>query len=562
MANDKLSSDAVAEQMAILRNGYLARMPAELAALNALAAGIQDKSVERSNLNELHHSLHKLSGSGGTFGLALLSSRARSLEQRVKGWLDSSQLSLDAHTLNTFVTDVAQLAETLKDAETPEVTRMPTSAVLSSSRMINVWLVEDDIQLGQELARQLESFSYAVRFFSQIDDTENAAKSEQPDILLMDVMFEKGRENATQVLPQYSHLYKLQCPLLFISSTDDFQSRVRAVRAGAEAYCLKPLDIPRLVSRMAQLLEQRRAPPQRVLIVDDDEALAAHYRLALMGAGMEVEVLHQPDEIIEKISAFRPELVLMDMHMPVYSGPDLAGVIRQYDNYASLPLVYLSAEMDLDKQIGAMNRGADDFLTKPISDAQLVSAVRVRIERARQLEAQISKDSLTGLLKHASIKEAVELEVTRSRRVGKPATVAMLDIDHFKKVNDSYGHAIGDVVISSIAMLLRQRMRQSDIIGRYGGEEFVVILPECDIDQAQLLLDDIRERFAAVHFSHEGRDFTCTVSAGLACTNDFPSSRGAELLVAADDALYVAKRSGRNQVRSALVDQAREENKL
>ena len=191
----------------------------------------------------------------------------------------------------------------------------------------------------------------------------------------------------------------------------------------------------------------------------------------------------------------------------------------------------------------------------------MISAVRVRIERARQLEAQISKDSLTGLLKHASIKEAVELEVVRARRGGKPATVAMLDIDHFKKVNDTYGHAMGDVVISSIAMLLRQRMRQSDIIGRYGGEEFVVMLPECDIAQAQLLLDDIRERFAAVHFSLDGKDFACTLSAGLACTSDFPASSGAELLVAADSALYVAKRGGRNQVCSASPVTARGEKK-
>lgn len=561
MANDKLTPISVVEQMALLRTGYLARLPAELASLNTLVAGIQEGYLDRASLDELHHRLHKLAGSGGTFGLSALSSRARSLEQRVKNWLLNSQITLEAHALHTFVTDIAALAEAANEIVALRAVSMPAHAAKSSAKLVNVWLVEDDAQLGHELVLQLESFSYEVRFFTRIDDVENAAKSGQPDILLMDVMFDAESENATQVLHQRPNLFKLECPLLFISSTDDFQSRVRAAQLGAEAYCLKPLDIPLLVNRMAHLLEQRCAPPQRVLIVDDDEELSAHYRLVLMGAGMEAEVLHQPENIIEKISAFRPELVLMDMHMPVYSGPDLAGVVRQHDNYASLPLVYLSAEMDLDKQIGAMNRGADDFLTKPISDAHLVAAVSVRIERARQLEAQISKDSLTGLLKHASIKEAVELEVTRTRRSDKPATVAMLDIDHFKKVNDTYGHAAGDVVISSIAMLLRQRMRHSDKIGRYGGEEFVVMLPECDLSQAQLLLDDIRVRFAAVHFSHEGKDFSCTISAGLACTRDFPSSRGAELLAAADAALYVAKRNGRNQVRSAEAGHAREENK-
>jgi diguanylate cyclase (GGDEF)-like protein len=552
MANDKLKSAALAEQLAILRDGYLASLPAELEALNALAATIQN----RDSLNELHNSLHKLAGSGGTFGLDALSLRARSLEQRAKIWLDNPLPALDAQALHSFVADVAALAATVSDAEMPEPARSVAISSSPSGHILNAWLVEDDVQLGQELMRQLESFSYTVRLFTRIDAAELAAQTEQPDILLMDVLFEQGDENATEVLPRHPNLSRLDCPLLFISSSDDFQSRVRAAQLGAQGYCLKPLDIPRLLNRMAQLLEQRRASPQRVLIVDDDETLAAHYRLVLQGAGMEAEVLHQPEAIIEKISAFRPELVLMDLHMPVYSGPDLAGVIRQYDNYASLPLVYLSAETDLDKQIRAMSRGADDFLTKPISDAQLIVAVRVRVERARQLEAQISRDSLTGLLKHSSIKEAVELEVIRARRSEKAATVAMLDIDHFKVVNDSYGHAVGDVVITSIAMLLRQRMRQSDIIGRYGGEEFVVVLPECDIAQAQLLLGDIRVRFAAVHFSHEGKDFFCTFSAGLACTGDFPASSGAELLAAADAALYVAKHEGRNKVQAAPVNPA------
>lgn len=408
--------------------------------------------------------------------------------------------------------------------------------------------MEDDVLLGEELARQLGSFNYVVRIFTRIDDAECAAQTDCPDMLLMDVMFEQEAESATEVFVLHPNLRTLGCPLLFITSYDDFPSRVRAAQLDALGYFLKPLDIPRLVSRMSQIFEQKRAPPPRVLIVDDDKDLAEHYRLVLLGAGMEADVLQQPDAIMEKIAAFRPELVLMDMHMPDFSGPDLAGVIRQHENWSSLPIVYLSAETDLDLQIQAMGRGADDFLTKPISDAQLVSAVRVRVERARQLEEQINRDSLTGLLKHARIKESAAIEVIRAQRNGKPVSLAMLDIDHFKLVNDTYGHAVGDVVISAVAMLLRQRLRQSDIVGRYGGEEFVAVLPECDIVNARVLMEDIRQRFAALRFSHEGKDFSCTLSVGLACSASSPDSDSAALLVAADEALYVAKRSGRNQV--------------
>ena len=545
-------TQTVAEQLAKLRHDYLARLPAELAALTALAISLGQGEPDRASLEELHHRLHKLAGSGGTFGFTALSAAARNLEQRVKADLSNPIETRDSPAHLAFLADVAALGDTVVEDDASNVAAV--SIGQAPGQAIQIWLVEDDVLLGQELARQIEAFKYVVRVFTQISEAETAAETERPDMLIMDVLFEAEGENATEILAQRPNLRKLACPLLFISSLDDFRSRVRAAQLGAAGYCLKPLDVPRLLNRMAQIFEQRDAPAQRVLIVDDDVELAAHYRLALLGAGMEAEVLHQPEVIIEKISAFRPELLLMDLHMPNFSGPDLAGVIRQYEKWASLPIVYLSAETDLGAQIKALDRGADDFLTKPISDAQLVAAVTVRVERARQLSAQISKDSLTGLLKHASIKEIAEGEVIRARRIGKPVTLAMLDIDHFKRVNDTYGHAAGDVVISSAAMLLRQRLRQSDIVGRYGGEEFAAVLPECDIAAAQELLEDIRRRFAAVRFSHEGKDFSCTLSIGLACSAQFPGSNGAALLIAADAALYAAKRGGRNQVRADAPD--------
>lgn len=554
MTEDKSRAAAIAAQLNRLRDDYLSRLPAELLALNTLAGGLAGSEEDRAQLNELHHRLHKLAGSGGTFGLAALSSGARSLEQQVKNFLAGTLDAVDVQTRLHLVSDIAALAESLSDVRTSPIPKPVEKTVLTTRQRVRVWLVEDDVVLGNELMRQLTAFNYEVRLFARIGDAEAVAQNESPDMLIMDVIFQQEGENSTEVFAQRLNLRALSCPLIFITSHDDFESRVRAAQLGAASYFLKPLDVPRLVNRMEQVFEQRQAPPQRVLIVDDDVDLAEHYRLVLLGAGMEVDVLHQPGAIIEKISAFRPELVLMDLNMPGYSGHDLAGVIRQYDNWSSLPIVYLSAETDLNLQIKAMDRGADDFLLKPILDAQLIAAVRSRTERARQLATQISRDSLTGLLKHASIKDAADVEVIRARRVGKPVTVAMLDIDVFKSVNDTYGHAVGDLVISSVAMLLRQRLRQSDSTGRYGGEEFVAVLPDCDIEAGYLLMEDIRQRFAGLRFSHEGIDFTCTISAGIACSMQYPDSNGSALLVAADEALYAAKRGGRNQVRAAPVD--------
>lgn len=549
MADTRATKEAVAAEMAWLRSAYLDRLPTEIQELTVLADGLGGNEADRAQLEDLYQRLHKLAGSGGTFGLAALSTRARSLEQQIKNRLAESLDGMSAELRDELSADIAALRSTLTEVTTSvTVPRNNDGATHPEDKAIQLWLVEDDEMLDRELERQLKPFGFEIRLFNRISAAEAAAQAEQPDILIMDVLFSEEQENATEVMALRPHLRSLGCPLIFISSHGGFRSRVRAARLGAEGYLLKPLDVPRLVERVEHIMAKRHAPPQRVLIVDDDVDLSEHYRLALTGAGMEAETLNQPEDIIERVAAFHPELVLMDMHMPDYSGADLAGVIRQHDNWISLPIVYLSAEMDFDKQVQALGQGADDFLTKPIADAHLIAAVTVRVERARQLADQITKDSLTGLLKHASIKEAADIEVLRAHRMHKPASLAMVDIDFFKKVNDTHGHAVGDLVIKSLATLLRQRLRQSDLIGRYGGEEFVAVLPECDLESARLIMDDVRERFANLQFNHEGTIFGCTLSVGLVCTSQYPLQNSGQLLIAADQALYAAKHGGRNQV--------------
>ncbi|MGM0554252.1 MAG: diguanylate cyclase [Pseudomonadota bacterium] len=553
------TEQALQARLEQLRARYLERLPEELTGLNTLQGSLTGQDRDRAVLDELQQRLHKLAGSGGSFGCASLSTAARALEQRIGGWLQAKELSLDAPTRRSLADELAALARTVPESpERSAVRRMPDARSASDNAMA-IWLVEDDAELARQLKQQLESFNYEVRVFKGIDALLRAVGDQQPDLLLVDVMLEGGRENATERLVDCPQVQALDCPLIFLSANDDFPSRVRAVQLGAQGYFLKPLDVPRLVSRISQIFQERHAPAQRVLIVDDDADLAEHMRLVLTATGMEAWVLDAPREIMETIAAFRPELVLMDLYMPEYAGTDLAGLIRQHEAYTHLPIVYLSAETDIERQIDAMGRGADDFLTKPISDLQLVAAARSRIARARQLEERINKDSLTGLLKHASIKEAASREVLRARRIGRPLTLAMLDIDHFKKVNDTYGHAVGDVVIMSIATLLRQRLRQSDIIGRYGGEEFVAVLPECDAEHARRVLEDIRRNFASLDFNHRDERFGCTISIGMVCSPDYPDKEGPELLVAADEALYRAKRGGRDQIQQAFPVSGRED---
>jgi diguanylate cyclase (GGDEF)-like protein len=261
-------------------------------------------------------------------------------------------------------------------------------------------------------------------------------------------------------------------------------------------------------------------------------------------AGIQTMILNDPANLIETIKVFNPDLVLMDLYFPTCTGVELAGVIRQQNAYLGIPILFLSIEKEVSEHLLAYQIGADDFLTKPINPNHFVPLVTQKIRRFRQLRDLMLHDSLTGAFNHTSIKNMMDTEIARSTREGQDMVIAMLDIDWFKRVNDTYGHPAGDRVLRDLSHLLHRRLRHTDYVGRYGGEEFMIVLGNIDKETANTLLNTIREHFA--HIIHEEADtqFRVTFSAGLAQLSDF--SDGSQLISAADEALYRAKEAGRN----------------
>jgi diguanylate cyclase (GGDEF)-like protein len=259
-------------------------------------------------------------------------------------------------------------------------------------------------------------------------------------------------------------------------------------------------------------------------------------------------VLSDPLDALAQLTNFDADLLLLDMYMPRFTGIELAAAIRQHPSFASLPIVYLSSEKDVDKQLDAIAVGADDFLVKPVVPDRLISSVSARARRLRLLRGLVTQDPMTQLLNHAAFKERLKIELSRAARTRTSLVVGVLDIDFFKKVNDTYGHPAGDAVIKSLARLLKQRLRQDDVVARYGGEEFGIVLPDTDLLSAKVLLDGLRESFAELPQGAGAQSFHVTLSCGLAA---FPAlTEPGDLVESADQALYAAKQGGRNQVRT------------
>lgn len=450
-----LHFDAIKEGIARLRESYVAHLPDRMAAIDTLWSEIRLGRADASAYHTLHRFVHSLVGSGATFDLHRLSAIAQTLEERILSLLHStSALDYDlcseieelldrlrraahAAVLGQDTEDILDLSTNLPRVDTPVVSRV-------------VFLLTDDLELARDLEFQIDQFGYAIRTFTHSADLQRALGHTPPIAIIVDgACLLRRRAERDDDLEQT--LRSAAIPVLFVSAHNDVATHLDAVRAGSDAYFTTPINTAALIDALDRLTTQRAHDPYRILIVDDEELLAQVYAYALQQAGLLAQIVSDPDRVMHVISEFQPDLILMDVYMPSCNGVDLARVIHQQEAYVSLPIVFLSTETRLERQLAAMRLGGDAFLIKPIPADHLISIVSSRVERSRLLRSLMLRDSLTGLFNHTTAKRHIDIELARAEREGTPMSLAFIDIDYFKTINDTYGHLSGDHVIKSLA---------------------------------------------------------------------------------------------------------------
>lgn len=291
---------------------------------------------------------------------------------------------------------------------------------------------------------------------------------------------------------------------------------------------------------------------QTVLVIDDSQDIHDLIRVRLRPERVRLLHAFDADSAFELLRQERPDLMLLDLDLPGLNGLELCRKIKDEQELTAIPVVFLTGTVDVNTKVQAFDAGAIDYITKPFDGVELRARVRAALRTKRfqdLLATRAQLDALTGLWNRAHFDQRLAEEVAVSQRHGRPVSLIMLDIDHFKRLNDTYGHPFGDLVLRRIANLLAGCLRQTEIACRYGGEEFGIILRETDHAGAIIAAERIRGTIEALELRFDTLTVRVTASLGVSSNEHLESNFSpSQLLLAADECLYLAKQQGRNRV--------------
>ena len=530
-------TDPLNTALAELRREYLFDVPGRLAELRKDVAAF--RAGETDAVQSLIGRFHRLSGSGGSYGFPEISEIARGGERWLKTELPAPG-EVAAKRLEELVDRLAAAFDAAArelglPARGPAVTEFGWRALVIGS----------DGPLRKNIQSALVNTGFVVRGESGAGEPRELKLSERPDLVV--VTDGPAGPDPFATATAWSGAGPVRPRSIVLVGRIESTDRVRALAAGIDTI-IPPdrvsVDLPTYAKTLARI----GSPPPRVLLVESDAAHAEMLTQWLEQANAKVTHCADGASAREAITRDTPDLILTDTRIPGIDGLSLARLVRQDSRFSLTPIVFLTDRDTVADQIAALSAGADHFLTEPVDRELLTHLVINRAERGRRLREMVHRDGLTGLLNHATLMAELEHAVEYARRHGETFAFLMIDVDHFKRVNDRYGHLAGDQVLLHVARVFQTTARASDLIGRYGGEEFGMILRRTDRAGAGILADKLRTALAeqpAVIAA--GETIPVRVCIGIAAYPDDASTAG-ELAQLADTALYRAKAGGRDRV--------------
>lgn len=449
------STSSVENKLTALRTAYINDLPIKFSEIERLWLIMAGPHWQGIHTQELHRLLHSMAGSGTTFGAPEVSHIAQQLEQRFKLIISENRNATAQERA-----DMSDVFRELDRAVADAIKTIPEKAIIKNTDTVKepanvklIYLLSDDVGVIPRYQAELGEAGFSTESFSDSNEFVAQIKCNPPLAVIVDVA---SPENSFRELQHLQHiLAEGQRPpsILYASGRNDIETRLAALKIGAERFFTKPVNFTKLIETLTGLTQQAPREAYRVLIVDDVETLSEFYSTTLEKAGFDTRVINNPLYALTELEKFSPDLMLMDVYMSECSGLELAAVIRQDNQYAEMPIVFLSTETDLDKQMAAMNLGGDEFLTKPIEPQHLVAAVLARAKRSRWL-ARLRNELQTALQENERQKIEIQRKEERLKRSQRYSNIGTWDwyikkneIYWSERVMPLFGHDEGEVVV-------------------------------------------------------------------------------------------------------------------
>ncbi len=543
------SSDQDEPGLNYLRSKFAGILTERLEKIRSALGSAKSNPKDAKLLAEALRLAHNLKGTSRSAGYSLVGEAAEHLERALKV-LESTNLAQYEESW----TDTDGFLDLLKRNSELDLKQ---HAGLDAGSSVNEADVAARVKVAVLGAKDIQeryspkssSPPIQLMFFSNYQEVLEKAQSVPIDAVLIEIDVsapEPSLKLARELRGLTGHA---NLPVAFIS--EGSLSRLgqgETTHAGASLVLSKPVNSPTLNDAIDYLLKIGQGGRPRILIVDDDEDFAELVATALGREGMLIKAEHDPTNLLTTLQDYVPDLILLDVRMPTISGFEVCRMLRASERWQDLPILFLTAETGLDARVNAFDAGADDYLPKPFASKELLARVKGKLERARLIKEKADKDALTGLLLRRAFITQLKPIISESQSNSLTLSLALIDVDHFKKVNDTYGHIAGDMVLEYFGGLLSRRFRVEDLRCRWGGEEFIVAFRHVPVEVMKGSLERALEELRSNTFEGEAGDrFSVTFSCGIA---SFPCDGNTidELVRIADRRLYRAKESGRNRV--------------
>jgi len=540
-----------------IREMYVESFPEKIQQLRQCWAELNSTTTYQEPLSELRTEVHKIAGSSGSHEFNDVYALAKNVESKIVEVLDEeSTWSNNKQEIGNLVQQLVDMLESellsYNYSDDGEEDNPHLDALQLPHRELMIFIISHRSVELSLLSSLLETRGFTFMAFNTIERAQAALKKIEPSIVVLD-LGDANQEKLDDSTKRAFQFANNQPPaLVVISRRDDVDTRKMAAKFEADAFFATPINAHNFSSTLDVILESRGSDGCRVLMIDKQQQRIDYVEKAMLRENIKCRSIGAIENIIDELVNFKPDLILIAYDKDDDYWKDGARIIRLHESHFNMPIIFLLDDESNQARLEILQAEADGCIFGREIQSEQFQMLKQRILRFRRSNHLIIMDSLTGALNRDAFLERANEEISLSIRRKESICLAMIDVDHFKLINDENGHVVGDYVLRHISDYLNNRLRRSDVVGRYAGDEFLVLLPDTDLDSAYLVLDMIRKNLVAQNIKVNNADVRVSISLGLIAARPTEPLDIETLIVDADKKLYEAKLAGRNMLVAGI----------